>query len=105
GILSGLCDAVGTPFSSCSMALYGVSWVWGGMVANNSRPKRSTACYRIGAIAHSLPWQCSARELVSASLPASAISLCGFELRAVSKHGMHDDGKPACQGDARLAHG
>src|SRR5215471_8647804 len=59
-----LCDAVGTPFSSCSMALYGVSWVWGGLVANRSRPKRSTACYRIGAIAHSLPWQCSARELV-----------------------------------------
>jgi hypothetical protein len=65
-----LCDAVGTPFSSCSMALYGVSWVWGGLVANRSRPMRSTACYRIGAIAHSLPWQCSAQELVSVSLPA-----------------------------------
>src|SRR5215468_5610611 len=51
-----LCDAVGTPFSSCSMALYGVSRVWGGLVANRSRPTRATACYRIGAIAQSLPW-------------------------------------------------
>src|SRR5262245_8695951 len=95
-------DAVGTPFSACSMALSGVSWVWGGLVANRSRPMRSTACYSIGAIAHSLPWQCSARELVSASLLAP---LRGLELRAVSKHGVHDDGKPACEGNARLAHG
>src|SRR5262244_144571 len=38
-------------------------------------------------------------------LAGSSISLRGLELRAVSKHGVHDDGKPACQGDARLAHG
>src|SRR5262249_25416361 len=35
----------------------------------------------------------------------SDIPLRGLELRAVSKHGVHDDGKPACEGDARLAHG
>ena len=58
---------MGTPFSSCSMALDGVSWVRGGLVANRSRPIRSTACYRIGAITHSLPREHSARELVSAS--------------------------------------
>ena len=35
----------------------------------------------------------------------SDIPLRGLELRAVSKHGVHDDGKPACEGNARLAHG
>src|SRR5215468_5408469 len=58
-----LCDAVGTPFSSCSMALYGVSWVWGGLVANRSRPTRSTACYSIGAIAQFLPGSALLRSL------------------------------------------
>ena len=35
-----------------------------------SQSDKLTACYRIGAIAHSLPWQCSAQELVWVSLPA-----------------------------------
>src|SRR5215475_6277581 len=89
-----LCDAVGTPFSSCSMALYGVSWVWGGMVANRSRPKRSTACYRIGAIAHSLSWQCSARELVSASLPVQ---------RSLGSALLGSSSRPPCRFSAPLA--
>jgi len=65
--LSDCAMPMGTPFSSCSMALDGVSWVRGGLVANRSRPIRSTACYRIGALTHSLPREHSARELVSAS--------------------------------------
>jgi hypothetical protein len=68
-----LCDAVGTPFSSCSMALYGVSRVWGGLVANRSRPIRSTACDRIGAIAHSLP---GGTPLGSLSRPLSLLIGC-----------------------------
>ena len=83
---------LGTPFSTCSMALNGVSWMWGGLVANRSRPIGSTACYRIGAITHSLPREHSARELVSASSLVKAIALCDLEVGAVPKHGMHDDG-------------
>ena len=87
------------------MALDGVSWVWGGLVANRSRPIGSTACYRIGAITHSLPREHSARELVSASSLVKAIALCDLEVGAVPKHGVHDDGKPPREGDTRLAHG
>ena len=85
------------------MALDGVSWVRGGLVANRSRPIRSTACYRIGAITHSLPREHSARELVSASFLAKRLR--DLELSAVPKHGMHDDGKPPREGDTRLSHG
>ena len=96
---------MGTPFSSCSMALDGVSWVRGGLVANRSRPIRSTACYRIGAITHSLPREHSARELVSASCFVKATVLRDLEVSAIPKHGMHDDGEPPREGDTRLAHG
>ena len=57
---------LGTPFSACSMALDGVSWVRGGLVANRSRPIGSTVCYGIGAITPSRPRHRSAWELVSA---------------------------------------
>ena len=39
-----------TPFSACSRALDGVSWVWGGLVANRSQPIRSAASYSISAV-------------------------------------------------------
>ena len=96
---------LGTPFSACSMALDGVSWVRGGLVANRSRPIGSTACYRIGAITHSLPRHRSALGarfgLLSASLDDT---LSRLELSAVPEHGVHDDGEPPGEGDTRLSH-
>ena len=94
---------LGTPFSTCSMALNGVSWMWGGLVANRSRPIGSTACYRIGAITHSLPRHRSARELVSASCLLGD-TLSRVELGAVPEHGVHDDREPPGEGDTRLSH-
>src|SRR5215472_1479864 len=94
---------LGTPFSACSMALDGVSWVWGGLVANRSGPIGSTACYRIGTITHSLPRHRSARELLLASCLLDD-SLSCLELGAVPEHGVHDDGEPPRVGDTRLSH-
>ena len=94
---------LGTPFSACSMALDGVSWVRGGLVANRSRPIGSTVCYGIGAITHSLPRHRSARELVSASCLLDD-TLSRVELGAVPEHGVHDDGEPPREGDTRLSH-
>ena len=102
-ILSGCVMPLGTPFSTCSMALDGVSWMRGGLVANRSRPIGSTACYRIGAITHSLPRHRSARELVSASCLLDD-TLSRLELGAVPEHGVHDDGEPPGEGDTRLSH-
>ena len=93
---------LGTPFSACSMALDGVSWVWGGLVASRSRPIGSTTCYRIGAITHSLPRHRSARELVSASCLLDH-TLSRVELGAVPEHGVHDDGEPPGEGNTRLS--
>ena len=47
--------------------------VWGGLVANRSRPIKSTACDRIDAIAHSLP---GGTPLGSLSRPLSLRSDC-----------------------------
>ncbi len=46
---------------------------------------------------------CSHWELVSVS--DLWWGLHGFELGAVLQHGEHDDGKPACESNPRLAHG
>src|SRR5215813_381120 len=51
-----LCDAVGTPFSACSMALYGVSWVWGGLVANRSSLISQGMAARIPS-GYAMPWE------------------------------------------------
>lgn len=62
-----LCDADG---DAVLFVLDGTRWGelgTGWLGCNRSRPIRSTACYRIGAITHSLPREHSARELVSAS--------------------------------------
>ena len=66
----------------------------------------SAACYRIGAIIHSLP---------RASLPPGSSfrppvlvgvdRLRRFELRAVPKHGVHDDGEPPGERDPCLSQG
>lgn len=82
------------------MALYGVSRVWGGLVANRSRPIRSTACDSIGAITHSLP-----AALRSGACLGLLPCLGDLELSAIPKHGVHDDGKPPREGDTRLPHG
>src|SRR5688572_8083777 len=86
------------------MALDGVSWVWGGLVADAvGRLDRPHATKSAPSPTPSLG-QCSARDLVSVSclLP---LNLSGSELCAVPEHGMHDDGEPARQRDPRLAHG
>jgi hypothetical protein len=77
------------------MALYGMSRVWGGLVANRSRPIRTTACDRIDAIAHSLP-----ATLRSGACLGLLPLLGDLELSAIPKHGVHDR-----EGDTRLPHG
>jgi hypothetical protein len=45
-----------------------------------------------------------ARELVSASYPVCPLGgLRAREVRAASKHGVHDDSQPTCEGDPRFA--
>src|SRR5437762_6331935 len=56
-----------------------------------SQSASETACYRIGAVICLLPGRRSARELGWTSVSMMPPSLCGFELGAVSQHGMHDD--------------
>ena len=64
------------------------------------------ACYRIGAVIHSLPSGVApARELGSASYGFAGDRLGCFELGPLLEHGVHDDGEPSGECDARLSHG
>src|ERR1700728_312525 len=71
---------------------------------NRSRPIRSTACFRIGAIIHSLPRAALHSEACLGLLSPSVLILYGFEFGAMPKHGVHDNSKPACQRDTCLTH-
>jgi hypothetical protein len=99
------CDAVGCLRSlRARAALDGVSWVRSGSV-EIAVGRQTTACYRIGAVICSLP-RASLRSGARFGLLSGwrAARLCRFELSAVSKHCVHDDGEATCECNPCFAH-
>src|SRR3982074_3575909 len=86
------------------MALDGVSWVWRGLVEIAVSRLKSAACFRIGAVIHSLPRAALRSGACLGLLSPSALILRGFQFGAMPKHGVHDDSKTARERDPRLTH-